>query len=82
MLEKEAQRRNQHILKILAETARYKDNMRSLIQRTGFDPVEGRVVRTDRSPNITDRRGNKSVMSLPRNRIVEEPNEIEVYHII
>jgi len=78
LLEKEAQRRNQYILKVLAETAKLKDNMRQLSTKTGYDPVEGRVVRPERIVYATGRRQNKSVMNLPKNKPEEENDQLEV----
>ena len=42
-LEKEAQKSNQHILKLLEELGKYKEDYRRLLTKTGYDPVEDRI---------------------------------------
>jgi len=62
LLEKEAQRRNQHILKVLAESTRIKDLLRVLSAKTGYDPVDGRI-KAENAPFVyaADKRQNKSL---------------------
>ena len=52
--------------------------MRQLSTKTGYDPVEGRVVRPERIVYATGRRQNKSVMNLPKNKPEEENDQLEV----
>ncbi len=58
LLEKEAQRRNQHILKILAESSRIKDSLRLLSNKTGYDPLEGRI-KPENAPFVYERKQKK-----------------------
>ena len=43
MLEKEAQARNQHIMKLLGELNKKKESYKLLLGKTGYDPIDGRV---------------------------------------
>ena len=66
MLEKEAQARNQHIMKLLGELNKKKESYKLLLGKTGYDPIDGRVKLASHSKTPQSRSSQSPVRSFGR----------------